>query len=1042
MGQRTGKRNGSAGTVVIATGFLAALVFCLLGFVPVMAQQEGARRVDNSAAATTLASQATSPATNLADGENQDGENLVENGDFSQIENGLPVHWLESTWSGKPVFSMDKSVGHAAAPSVRIESRNGADASWSYRAQVQPHTKYRFSVWIKTEGLDRGSGFGALLNIHELQMVGKSEAVHGTQDWQLVATEFETGDHTELLLNLLYGGFGQSTGSVWFDDVVLLELGSTKPAIPQMTETEAIAFYETRIKPVIAENCAACHVDDPEDFGGGLGITGRASLIRGGDSGPAVAVHSPESSLLLSAINHESFEMPPGEKLPQENIDDIRLWLQLGMPWTPGEEVDHGEAEKKSLVDDAARQWWAFQKPQITEPPPVENEAWCHNEIDRFVLAKLEASGIQPAPPADRQTLIRRACYDLTGLPPTAEQVAAFVSDEDPAAWEKLVEQLLASPHYGEKWGRHWLDLVRYAESNSFERDGAKPYVWRYRDYVIRAFNDDKPYDQFLTEQLAGDELEQVTVDSVTATGYYRLGQWDDEPADPEQARFDELDDILATTSQTMLGLTVNCARCHDHKIDPVSQKDYYQLLAFFGNVRHYGVRAHETVLDASVTTMQAGGDAMADAGDNSPERQQLRGVVRQIEEIEALVKADFEPVEHEDFKYEMRRIDLVGKRVGTILNERQFNRYKRLVERKKEIEEVLTGSKVNILSVKESGKKLRPMHLMIRGNPHVEGPEVQPGFPEVFGVPAPEFVSHGDRKSSGARLALAQWIASGDNPMTARVMANRVWQYHFGDGIVRTSSDYGYQGSPPTHPELLDWLAREFVQQGWSVKHLHRQIMLSATYRMSGQYDAAAYAADPENELLWRFSLRRLTAEELRDSILMASGQLNLGEMFGPSVYPKLPQEVLDGQSMPGDGWATSMDDQGNRRSVYIHVKRSLQVPLLASHDMAETDFTCPVRFVTTQPTQALNMMNSEFSGKAAREMALLVLAQHPGDRDSQIATAFQRVTQRVPAEKERARLAGLVADWQKNDQMNKEQAMQQLCLLLLNLNEFVYLD
>ncbi len=979
----------------------------------------------------------------IADSPKEAADNLIANGNFSAVNGGMPDDWQPNTWGGDADFSLDRNLGHDAVPSVRIQSKTGADASWSFRAEVKPKTKYRFSAWIKTDDFDRKSGMGALLNVHELQMVGKSQAVEATSDWKQVTTEFESGDHNSLLLNLLYGGWGQSTGAVWFDDVELQELGSTKPAIPTMSETEAIAFYEKKIKPVFAEHCAACHVDDPEDFGGHLAITGRTSLLRGGDSGPAVDMGSPEESLLFSAINYESFKMPPDGKLPKETIDDIKLWLQLGMPWTPGEEVDYGRAEKKSIVDEAARKWWAFQPVTKPELPDVQNPEWCKNEIDHFVLAKLESKNLQPAPPADRLAVLRRACYDLTGLPPTAEQVAEFINDQAPDAFEKLVDRLLESPHYGEKWGRHWLDLVRYAESNSFERDGTKPYVWRYRDYVIRSFNDDKPYDQFLIEQLAGDELPEVTPETMTATGYYRLGQWDDEPADPLQAKFDELDDILATTSQTMLGLTVNCARCHDHKIDPILQKDYYQMLSFFGNVRHFGVRDHQTVLDASVTTMETGGDpGPAILPASLHDQQRLKEVEEQIAKIEELVKADFQPVEHEDFQFEMRRLELIEKRVGTVITQDQFNRYKRSLEKKKELQEILGGEKVNILSVKESGRRLATMHVMIRGNAHVEGVEVKPGFPEVFDDARPEFQPVADRKSSGARLALAKWIASPENPMTARVMVNRIWQYHFGDGIVRTTSDYGYQGSAPTHPELLDWLANEFVENGWSIKQMHRKIMLSSAWQMSGQYDDAAYAQDPENELLWRFSLRRLTSEEIRDSILMASGQLNLDDMYGPSIYPKLPREVLEGQSMPGDGWPGSPIDQENRRSVYVHVKRSLQVPLLASHDMADTDFTCPVRFVTTQPTQSLNMMNSEFTGKAASELAALIKAEYPDDRARQIGSAFMRVTQRVLSADDLKRLIAAVDDWQNSDSLSENQAMQQLCLLLLNLNEFVYLD
>lgn len=965
--------------------------------------------------------------------------NLLKNPGFSDAKDGKPASWRNRIWSGEPQFSLDQAVGRSSAPSVRIQSRTGADASWSIQVQLQPHTQYRFSAWVRTENLEKGSGQGALLNIHELQLESRSPAIEGTTDWQQLVTEFDSGERTSVLLNLLFGGWGASTGTVWFDDVELVELARS---VPVMAEDDAIKFYEERIKPVFAEHCASCHADDPEDLSGGLGITGRASLLRGGESGPAVNLEDPEQSLLYKAVNHEVFEMPPGEKLPKEQIEDLRLWLRMGMPWTPGEETDHGPVEKEPLVNEAARRWWAFQPPVRSEPPAVETPDWCRSEIDRFVLARLESAGLQPAPLADRRTLIRRASYDLTGLPPSLEEVEAFANDPDPAAYEKLVDRLLASPHYGEKWGRHWLDLVRYAESNSFERDGTKPYVWRYRDYVIRAFNNDKPYNRFLMEQLAGDELPDRSVETVTATGYYRLGQWDDEPADPLQARFDDLDDILSTTSQTMLGMTINCARCHDHKIDPIPQADYYRLLAFFSNIRRYGIRSPESVLDASVVELPIPASEAVDEPGSASGAARLPHVEHRIAELETKARSGMSGVTLEDFQYEMRKLELMEAQVDKSVSRAEVDEYRRLWRERKRLMDSDRDRRISLLAVKEQGPERPENFVMIRGNAHVQGSPVQPGFPEVFGLPDPEIVPQPDQQTSGARLALARWIADPANPMTARVMANRIWQYHFGEGLVRTSSDYGYQGSKPTHPELLDWLADEFVRNGWSIKHLHRQIMTSATYRMSGTWNEQAAAVDPENELLWRYSLRRLTAEEVRDSLLAATGKLNLDAMYGRSIYPPLPEEVLAGQSMPGDGWGHSPPEQANRRSIYIHVKRSLQVPLLASHDMSDTDFACPVRFVTTQPTQALNMMNSAFTGEAARDLAERVRALHPDDREQQWVAAFGFVTQRAPTAEELQRCRKLVDDWQSNDGLNEEQARQQLCLLFLNLNEFMYLD
>jgi hypothetical protein len=807
--------------------------------------------------------------------------------------------------------------------------------------------------------------------------------------------------------------------------------------LPAQTD-EGIAFYNEKIKPILAEHCAGCHVDDPGSLEGGIGLTGRISLLRGGHSGPAVDLKSPEKSLLLLAVKYEVIKMPPDEQLPQEQVEDIKRWIEMGIPWSPDEDVDHGPAEKATMVDDKAKNWWAFQPVERPEIPQSDQDKWSKGEIDRFLIAKLNEARLSPAPPADRRTLIRRATYDLIGLPPTPAEIEDFISDESPDAYEKLIERLLASSHYGEKWGRHWLDLVRYAESNSFERDGTKPFVWRYRDYVIRSFNEDKPYDQFLLEQLAGDELDQVTVDSMTATGYYRLGQWDDEPADILQAKFDELDDILATTSQTMLGLTVNCARCHDHKIDPISQHDYYSMLAHFGNIRRFGVRSPESVAEASITEMQSDAEQPVANSDDTRD-QEIKELKIKLGEIEEKAKRSFEPVEHEEFQYEMHKLRLVEKQIGKEIERTEFDRYREMSKRLKELLFDQSGM-LRILTVKEDGPSLPEMKIRIRGNPHVEGAPVLPGLPEVFGAKPEDFVEK--EQTAGARFSLAQWIASRENPLTARVMVNRIWQYHFGEGIVRSSSDFGYQGTPPTHPELLNWLASEFVDSNWSIKQMHRKIMLSAAYQMSGQYNDAAYRTDPTNKLLWRFKLRRLTAEELRDSILLAAGRLNLADFYGPSVYPQMPNEVLQGQSIPGDNWPQSSPVDANRRSIYVHVKRSMQLPILASHDPADTDTTCPVRFVTTQPTQALTMINSQFTGEAAQEMARSVAVEFPDNTAKQIAAAFIRVTQRQHSEVELQQLTKLVNDWKEKDQLDQEQAMQQLCLLLLNLNEFVYVD
>ncbi|MEM7453947.1 MAG: PSD1 and planctomycete cytochrome C domain-containing protein [Planctomycetota bacterium] len=839
----------------------------------------------------------------------------------------------------------------------------------------------------------------------------------------------------------LFGGLSDSSRSiegplVQEDDEEFLR------ELERSFDEDEIDFFKEKVRPILEANCFDCHGNDPEKLGGGLALISRRMILEGGETGPAVEFDDIEDSLLIDAINYGSYEMPPENQLPEEEIAILTEWVEMGMPWTPNDKnrvIESGHGHGIPQVNAESMSFWSFQPVSRPEPPAVEHSDWVTNEIDHFILSRLENQGIQPAEPASNDKLIRRVYYDLTGLPPTPEQVQAFVDDDSPDAYDDLIEELLASPHYGEKWGRHWLDLVRYAESNSFERDGTKPFVWRYRDYVIESFNDDKPYDEFLIEQLAGDEIESPTNASIIATGYYRLGQWDDEPADPKQALYDDLDDILATTSQSMLGLTINCARCHDHKIDPIPMSDYYQMLAFFRNVRRYGVRGHNTVIDASsrqlVMEEDPDPEVVADYDRRLQEKEDY------LKEIEAIVVEDFEPVEHEDFQYEQNRIRLVEARVAKeIITQEQFNRYRDTFhQRNRMLEE--PPHKFRVLCVKENNHEPPQTHILIRGNPHVEGDPVDPGYVSVLAPPSAEIEKPEHIESSGRRLALARWIASPDNPLTARVMANRIWQHHFGRGIVRSANDFGFQGEAPTHPELLDWLAAEFVEQDWSLKQMHRIILRSSAYRMSGAFDSTAYEKDPLNNLFWRFDMRRLTAEEVRDSILAVSGRLNRDKMFGPSIFPQLSREVLEGQSMPGNGWGNSVPEDRTRRSIYIHVKRSLSVPLLANFDQADTDFNCPVRFNTTQPTQALGLLNSEFTNSEAALFAETI-SERTNTAGEFVTEILSRVMQRAPSDEEVARGLILIEELQNEDGMPEQQARACFCLYAINLNEFIFLD
>ena len=925
---------------------------------------------------------------------------------------------------------------------------------------------------------------------------------------------------------------------------------------------DELDLYRVQVYPVLKRSCFKCH-------GGGkhlksnFRITSREGLIRGGDRGPSVHLTEPKKSVLLHLVSYADPEdnMPPSGKLEDSEITLLTHWIETGAPYDPDLEI-HGDPSAEghddpTQVNEKTKNFWAFRKIDPGKVPSVRDPQWQKSPIDAYIYAAVEAAGLRPNAPASKQALIRRAYYDLTGLPPTPAEVSAFVADASPQAFERVVDHLLDSPHYGEKWGRHWLDLVRYAESNGYERDSVKPMAWGYRDYVIRAFNDDKPYDRFLTEQLAGDEFDAPDADSIAATGYYRLGLWDDEPADPPLARYDYLDSVAATTGEAMLGLTIGCARCHDHKIDPIPAKDYYSFLAFFQNLSPHGkgktnlvsvtskegrerfeaekakksaaeAQKHQRIFEIEqryLKTLQKKNPEAADLGssdlvelryrfyrdtwnrlpifdDLRPEtegsitdnrlslepalRKDAMGLVfdgklrvpsdgryrffvetndgsrlllggktvaerdgrgaqtydatvplkegyvpfrfeyfsrsssprlrlrwqADGEEARALsrestsrvllsdarssapewrytfsrpgenwathefdagawkkgaggfgtqgtpgavvrttwstsdiwMRRDFEvrggvekltlalhhdenaevyvngKLVHRVKGYIQKYEDIeLGKEATDALREgrnvvavhchqtgggqyidvglKQGKAPERVSERiaadgdallgkpvrdeyfrlRRELEESLKkevkpAESRSFMAVAERGRS--KTYILRRGNPSLAGEEVQPGFPSVLSPPEPKISER--RGSSGRRTALAEWICSSTNPLPARVIANRLWQFHFGRGIVPTPSDFGRIGEAPTHPKLLDWLAADLRDNGWRLKRAHKQIMLSQAYQMSSEGRADALAKDPSNRLFWRFNPRRLTAEEIRDTMLLVSGQLN----------------------------------------------------------------------------------------------------------------------------------------------------------------------
>jgi hypothetical protein len=811
----------------------------------------------------------------------------------------------------------------------------------------------------------------------------------------------------------------------------------------KLTEGQQQLFHHAA--EVLRENCLRCHSGASPK--GELDLTTREGILAGGQQGGnAFDPDDPGSSTLLLAIQYEGFEMPPTGQMSPKKIGILEKWLSQGMPWPSDHKRIEYEAEAgPPPVNEETKSFWSFQ-PVAESAVPASD--WGHNAIDAFIADRLRSEELSPSPPADASKLVRRMHYNVTGLPPEPEFVSEWSArlqepegTINPEAVAELIEVLLESPRYGEHWGRHWLDLVRYAETNSYERDGAKPFVWRYRDYVIRAFNSDKPYDRFLTEQLAGDELQPTTADSVIATGYYRLGRWDDEPADPALAFYDDVDDIITTTSQTMLGLTVNCARCHDHKIDPIPQRDYYRIVGFFRHLRRYGVRSDQSVADASIREVNLAEDEGILERELKDHERQLQDTNRLMAEFEKTVLPLLSEPQREDFQFEKSRLSIVGKLKDNGLSQAQIDHYQNLTRRQEQLVDNRPSGRAKVLCVTEDVSSIQPTHILTRGSPHALGAEVTAGFPEVLSPPEVQIPEPAEgSQTSGRRSVLAAWVASPDNPLTARVMVNRIWQHHFGRGIVRSASDFGFQGTRPTHPLLLDWLASQFVQNGWSIKYMHRLIMSSAVYQMSSAGREDALAIDPVNDMFWRYDMRRLTAEEVRDSILWATGSLNATKMYGPSVYTDIPDEVKAGQSRPGSGWGKSLPEDENRRSIYIHVKRSLLDPLLESFDFADTDQTCPVRFVTTQPTQALSMLNSRFLLKEAEIFA--ARAQQEESKTAQVRSVLTRVMQRQPTDQEIKEGVDLMVRLQAEEGLSEEKALQYFCLVALNLNEFIYLD
>ncbi len=665
-------------------------------------------------------------------------------------------------------------------------------------------------------------------------------------------------------------------------------------------------------------------------------------------------------------------------------------------------------AQYDAKIKPADRKHWAYQPVRRPAIPKVRDTFWVRNPIDAFVLARLEKDGFHPAAKATPRALLRRVYLDLTGLPPTLAEQEAFLHHPSPAAFDKVVQDLLSRPTYGERWGRHWLDLVRYAETNAYERDSPRPFVWRYRDYVIKAFNDDKPFDRFILEQLAGDELADANSETLIATGYYRLGPWDDEPADPQEDRFDQLEDLVNTTSLVFLGQTLSCARCHNHKFEALTMHDYYRMVAIFNGLVRPTKGRTELVLPA--------GSAKEIAAE--AERDRAWAGLSRLAASQRVVAGT----------------NLTAGLVETAMRTYRSN----------------TPDLPRGYFLRELSPKPPDTHLLLRGKATQPGPKVSPGFPAVLVKEQPRFPAPG-KDTSRRRLTLARWIASPDHPLTARVLVNRVWQYHFGEGLVRTPSDFGVMGTAPTHPELLDWLARWFVEHGWSIKKLHRLILASNTYKISKRWHKDYAAKDPENTRLWRFPYKRLEVEAIRDAVLAVSGKLNR-QMFGPWMYPEVPKEALAAHADLDKIWKPFDEKDGSRRTIYAHIKRSMVVPLLEVLDLCDTARSADKRQVTTVAPQALMLFNGAFVNRQARHFAERLHREAGPDPAKQIDRAFLLALCRPPTEKERQVLTRFLqremeAQLQEAGKAAPEpaarrRALEQMCRVIFNLNEFVYPD
>ena len=852
-----------------------------------------------------------------------------------------------------------------------------------------------------------------------------------------------------------------------------------------------------RAVALLQARCLRCHGQDKTS---GLDLRSRDTLLQGGSRGAAIVVGKAEQSLLYQFISGNlQPRMPVGEELSTAEIALLKQWIDAGAEWTDlkqAVEESDNKTERPDLykgrpISDEERNYWAFRGPVRASVPVVKNLTWVKNPLDAFVLARLEVKGLQPSPPADRRTLLRRVTFDLTGLPPTPEEFKAFLNDKSADAYEQVVKRLLASPRYGERWAQHWLDVVRFGETNGYELDAEREQAWRYRDYVIRSLNQDKPYDLFLLEQIAGDELDPQNFELRVATGFLRVGPQHVVAGNQIEAlnRQEWLTEAMLGIGNGVLGLTVGCARCHDHKFDPIPQADYYRLQAFFGATDNDDFKA------ATKAEEQAYAEAnTAHQAKLKPIKEQLQALEKPyVEQLKAGKMARLEPQyraalqipkeqrtkeQQEKAAYAMRMLDVKYEELLAVLpaalrEQRAFSR-----RQMHALELYAPPPLPSALGVADKLTPVPAMRILKGGDVTRPAAEVQPRFLSVIlprDAPAllqlePVPVGNVEGKSkysSGRRLALARWLTQPEHPLTSRVMMNRLWQHHFGRGIVATPNDFGRNGAQPTHPELLDWLATEFVTPSegrkWSLKRMHELMVLSNAYRQASTNETRQATIDPENKLVWRMNRRRLDAEALRDAVLTVTGKLT-EQLYGPSIRVPIEPEVYETiftEYEPDNLWPVHPDPhQHTRRSIYLLRKRNVRLPLLVAYDAPDLMSSCGARSVSVHALQALTLMNSEFmlqqsqalAGRVWREglsetqriMRLfeLALGRLPDAAELQATREFLR-TQTILIARRFHRGEKIVGpELSKGISKARAAAWVDLCLATMNLNEFVYVN